>query len=193
MVFNENMEKYRNYEWLKRRLLDGWSNKQMAEECGCSASTINSWLKKYNLRIHRHPWRIPQLMEYLYAERGMSSHEVAAKLNCDRSVVSDWVKKHGLEPKPKGNYQPIPTYKTTKEGPVRITDKPDYIYLHRLLAVSEWGFDAVKDMHVHHVDKVPWDNRPDNLKLLTPSDHMSHHAKKKHEKGVFPQSRGKNG
>jgi len=47
--------------------------------------------------------------------------------------------------------------------------------VHRLLAVAEFGTEAVKDQHVHHKNEIPWDNRPENLELLTPAEHASHH------------------
>lgn len=49
------------------------------------------------------------------------------------------------------------------------------VRLHRLLAVAEWGFEAVQGRQVHHVNRIPWDNRPENLALLTPSEHSRLH------------------
>jgi len=50
-----------------------------------------------------------------------------------------------------------------------------YLSLHRLLAVSEFGIDKVKDIDVHHKNNIPWDNRPSNLELMSRSEHMKHH------------------
>jgi len=45
------------------------------------------------------------------------------------------------------------------------------VRVHRLLAVAEYGFDAVADMDVHHKNGIPWDNRPVNIE---PMDHGEH-------------------
>lgn len=50
--------------------------------------------------------------------------------------------------------------------------------LHRLLAVAEYGFDAVVDRHVHHRNGFEMDNRPSNIRVMDPSDHKSHHTRK---------------
>jgi len=47
---------------------------------------------------------------------------------------------------------------------------------HRLLAVAEWGLDAVRGMDVHHQNNIPWDNRPENLELLTRAEHRREHC-----------------
>lgn len=47
--------------------------------------------------------------------------------------------------------------------------------VHRLLAVAEYGFDAVVGQDVHHENEVPWDNRPENISLMDPGDHIRHH------------------
>jgi len=45
------------------------------------------------------------------------------------------------------------------------------VYIHRLVAVAEYGVEAVKGMDVHHKNNVPWDNRPSNLDVLTHREH----------------------
>jgi hypothetical protein len=47
--------------------------------------------------------------------------------------------------------------------------------VHRLLAVAEFGADAVADKVVHHKNGIPWDNRPDNIELLDRAEHSRHH------------------
>jgi len=50
------------------------------------------------------------------------------------------------------------------------------LYHHRLLAVAEYGFDAVCGMDVHHRNGIPWDNRPENIELMTRAEHTKHHS-----------------
>jgi len=48
---------------------------------------------------------------------------------------------------------------------------------HRLLAVAEYGLDEIAGKDIHHKNNIPWDNRPENIKPMSPSEHRSHHAK----------------
>lgn len=49
------------------------------------------------------------------------------------------------------------------------------VSVHRLLAVSEFGFDAVADKQVHHEKPIPWFNTPDNIISLTKRQHLALH------------------
>ena len=49
-------------------------------------------------------------------------------------------------------------------------------YIHRLLAVSEYGIESVKGKDVHHKNNIPWDNRPENIELMTKEKHGRHHS-----------------
>lgn len=62
-----------------------------------------------------------------------------------------------------------------EEAHTGLRGKKHRFFIHKLIAVSEFGFEAVKDMVVHHKNGVPWDNRPSNLELMTHAEHSSHH------------------
>jgi len=51
------------------------------------------------------------------------------------------------------------------------------VAVHRLLAVAEYGFDAVCDKLVHHGPEaeIPWANWPGNIQLMGRDGHMNHH------------------
>lgn len=48
--------------------------------------------------------------------------------------------------------------------------------VHRLMMVAEEGFDALEDKVVHHKNHIPWDNRTENLELMSRAEHSSHHS-----------------
>jgi len=47
---------------------------------------------------------------------------------------------------------------------------------HRLLAVAEYGFDAVCGSVVHHVNHMKMDNRIENVDIMSNSEHMKYHS-----------------
>lgn len=50
-------------------------------------------------------------------------------------------------------------------------------FIHRLVAIAEWGYDEVDGKQVHHKNSIPWDNRGDNLQLIdSHSEHMKLHG-----------------
>ena len=53
------------------------------------------------------------------------------------------------------------------------------VYVHRLLAVAEYGFDAVKNKEVHHKNGIPWDNRPENIKVVGIKQHRQIEANRR--------------
>lgn len=67
--------------------------------------------------------------------------------------------------------------------------KTNTVSVHRLAAVSEYGFDSVKDKVVHHTNEIPWLNVPkfdmdipelekENLVTISPVKHGKAHNKK---------------
>lgn len=54
-------------------------------------------------------------------------------------------------------------------------NKAEQLLIHRLVAVAEYGFDAVAGKHVHHKNGIRWDNRPENLEPADQKTHMNKH------------------
>jgi len=55
-------------------------------------------------------------------------------------------------------------------------ESEDTVKVHRLAAVAWYGLDAVVDNHVHHENRIPWDNRESNLAPMDPAEHNELHA-----------------
>lgn len=46
-----------------------------------------------------------------------------------------------------------------------------YVYEHRLIMEGVIGRHLTKNEHIHHINGKRWDNRPENLQIMSPSDH----------------------
>lgn len=167
---------------------------EIAEKLGCSEGTLDTWLKKHGLKgdlpdidldkYSDKPWENRELIERLYNDEELSAKDIAIVLDCSGATIGKWLDKHGIEKRTPGqaislaygslHYVPLiqhtDGYEEWKVG-------KDAVHVHRLMAVCKWGVDAVEGMHVHHKSGIPWDNRMDNLELVPPTEHQSHHRK----------------
>jgi len=138
------------------------------------------------------------VLNRLYWEEGLSQRKVAKRLDCSRETVRRHMIKHGIEPGEKDRCERISntqtldhaTYFTRGDGYCywedNATGETERVYVHRLVAVAEFGFDAVAGNDVHHRNSISWDNRPSNLRVMSRSDHASNHANdRKRDTGRF--------
>jgi len=56
-----------------------------------------------------------------------------------------------------------------------------YVYEHRLIMESIIGRHLKDNEHIHHINGKRWDNRPENLKIMTPKEHSVLTAKNNHD------------
>jgi len=135
------------------------------------------------------PWRDEEKLREEYVHKQRTAHDLAEEWGCGHSTVSRWVREYGFD-----KYSRLLTFSL---GSRKSEESPDgsrntsaiYEHIraygqdgikhrvthHRLLAVAEWGLDAVRGMDVHHQNNIPWDNRPENLELLTKAEHSQEH------------------
>ena len=137
------------------------------------------------------PWYDGELMERLYLEEELSTNEMAERLGCDDETIRMWLGRHGIELRSRSEalkgvnrverayfYTDVNGYENLQSwGP----EGKSNVRVHRLLAVSEYGFDAVCGNVVHHGagaegSTTPWDNRPENISVMSHEDHLSLHA-----------------
>ena len=131
----------------------------------------------------------PEILEMLYWHEGLSLWQIAQRLDCSESVVYSRMRKFGIDRRGVGAKRNGQGYKKSlpyrhKDGyPVwRLNydvDGASPVRVHQLLAIAhgEDPHEVFADgMHIHHKNGVRWDNRPENIELLTASEHTQKHA-----------------
>ena len=164
---------------------------EIAERIGCDPATVSVWMSKLdietkpsNRRYESEPWRDRDTLQRLYWEDELTQPEIAEKLGCNLHSVQRWMDRLGVKARDntERNYlrygHEAKLYKNP-DGYMQwqtIYHGERYeAYVHRLLAVSEYGFEAVSGKVVHHKNGVKWDNRPSNIEILTNSEHGDVH------------------
>lgn len=129
------------------------------------------------------------ILRELYWDKGMSLGEVADEIGCGLTTVYRWMEKYNIERRTaKQNKLPRPHITSeshTNSGYEEIRINNGSIQHHRLIAVSEWGFDCVVDRDVHHKNGLEWDNRPSNLELLEHGEHSKQHRLNEHDEALW--------
>lgn len=149
------------------------SKRDMANLADCGRTTISRYLKKYNIVPRRDD---PDLIKSLYHAKGLSTREIAERFNCGKSSILRTMDENGIS-RDKSNRDKNPQYcsHTDGRGYMVFRHNGNFVYEHRLLAIAEFGFDEVKDKHVHHKDEIKWNNQRSNLSLMSAEEHARHH------------------
>jgi len=151
--------------------------------CGRTFDNTRS-LGSHKAAGHDKPWMNEDTLRQEYLENGRSSYDLAEEWGCDSKTIRNWIHKYGIDTRTPGHYQekPYVAFKTSEQGYERwmVSKKPDRgksLQVHRLAAVAWFGLDAVVGNHVHHINGVKWDNRPSNLEMVAPDEHIRLHQK----------------
>ena len=123
-------------------------------------------------------YRDANVLQRCYHQHDLSLRAIADRLGCSATTVHEWMERHDIERRAPAEHKRLePAHFRTHQGYERWYTTVDgttrSVLVHRLLAVAEVGFDAVRGNHVHHENGIPWDNRPDNITLLS----REHHAR----------------
>lgn len=195
---------YGEYPWrnedVLRRLYheEGMTQAEVAEELGCAESTVNRYVHKYDLDVNDIGSTNEKIrsvdLEELYWGNGMDQSEVADRCECSVATVSKEMSRRRIPVR--GRYDKAPIlYTRHPDGHEHVTATIDSdsvsFQLHRLVGVAEWGMDAIRGKDVHHENRIPWDNRPENLELMEHGDHTRHHNEDRDYDAVERDERGR--
>jgi len=120
-------------------------------------------------------YRNAEWLQEQYIEKDRTQKEIADKCGVSDSTISRWCDKLDIEK------VDIATFDAHKRGYERWLCQAggtyDEVTVHRLLATLKIDeLSELDGMHVHHESGVPWDNRLENLHVLTPSEHRHRHV-----------------
>lgn len=131
------------------------------------------------------PWKCPETLRTLYHEKGLRIREIAERLGTTHGNVWYYMDKYGIDRE--DHKERIAETRRSEPAPFRTNDSGYEIWrtrvggdlrsvrVHRLLAVLEYGFDAVKDKDVHHKNSIPWLNTADNIEVMGHGEHSRQH------------------
>lgn len=105
--------------------------------------------------------------------------------NISKNNAKYWLgkKRHGLNRKPDGRKVHSAGY-ILIWSPGHPYQRQNYVFEHRLIMEKNIGRILFPHEIVHHINEIKYDNRIENLKLMTKSSHASHHSLINQPKGI---------
>lgn len=139
-------------------------------------------------------WRDEAELRSEYTENEKSQQTIADEWGCGRNTIYRWLKRHGIprrdstggqaqnrveyayyrtETHGNGGYEKVGSYNSER-------NQMDWTSVHQLIAIANGADPSLVfsngDFQCHHRSGIPWDNRPDNIELLTRSQHQRTHS-----------------
>jgi len=169
---------------------NGKTTTEIAEEWDCGSTTINNALDKHGIEKRVQgggpkdaPWKDEDNLREWYFERKLSTSQIADKFdNITGDGIARQMKRMGMSLR-KSNRETLPRPRSNSDGYEIVDTKYDgernHVFIHHLVVIAN-GADPEKvfgDLThvVHHRNGIEWDNRPNNLRLVTQSEHKKIH------------------
>ena len=162
-------------ELWQKYIIEKKSMNQIAEELGVAVGTVYNYIKRYGIKSRgKHDYPTTDAERERWREIGRRrkgfKHTEEAKAKMSRNREKGGV---GHKKKRSDGYTSI----YFPDHPQSSGD--GYIMEHVLVMEAVIGRHLTEDECVHHINGKKDDNRAENLKLMTKSEHMSYHSKKR--------------
>lgn len=123
---------------------------------------------------------------------GETLRQIAIDYNCSPTSIKNILIENNIDRRnchdrlyPSGSKSPLwrGGLYICKNGYRQYKEKGTRAYEHRMVAESKIGRKLQKGEHVHHINGDKLDNRPENLMVLSASEHVKLHAKMRYSHG----------
>ena len=188
-------KKYHDADWLREKYhAERMTLREIADLCGVTGTTIGEWMDRHG--IERRDVREAQRPEGRHTDRewlaeqyhgkGRSLSDIADECDVNAVTIMNWMDRHNIPRRDASHHKRTsPAQYTTEEnGYERVASKHNGDFrqarIHQLVAIAN-GADPHKvfsggKYECHHKNRIPWDNRPENIELLDGIEHDEIHA-----------------
>lgn len=171
---------YRDENELRKLYVDErLDQSEISDRYDVSQGTISKWINKHNIT---RPLNDEEYLREKYFVENMSLSEIADEIGCWKGSVGKAMERLGIE---RRDQLTNPSVQTNTYGHEYTSSQSENVYIHRLLAVAEYGIERVKGNDVHHINGVPWDNRPENIEVVSREEHNQKHLPERDSNGRF--------
>lgn len=126
--------------------------------------------------MSENPWRSKEVMQKLYEECD-TQKEMAEELDTTEYTISKWIREHSITSHTPKNGVYFREHKQDGHFQINIRDGP-VVPEHALSTLAK-GADPHRvfadDTHVHHKNCCSYDNRPENVMVVTVEEHQKIH------------------
>ncbi len=143
-------------------------------------------------------YKLEDALREQYFEQGKTLKELEEEWGTHRGTIHYWMSQHGVERRQhvatrvqRASFGLDSSGYERAQSRIPGTRENDAVRLHQLVAIAE-GADPEKvfsggDYHCHHRNSVPWDNRHENIELLSREVHQrAHHRDDWTQEDGFP-------
>lgn len=177
----------------------GRTSREIADELGCGKKAVLRQLEGKGIEKRPNKKRVDdkrvyerEFLEREYVEKEKSSRQIAKDVGCSKDVVLRQLKQHNIRIRDTSEATSLGMDKgrcgfhTSKRGYEKATtrdpERAREVGIHQLVAIAEGAnphrlFTGSKSdgNHAHHKNRIPWDNRPCNIKIMSNSEHQKEH------------------